>query len=194
MDREIRTPERNFSAEKFRDAVLITHEHPDHMHVESLADILKNNPGARVITNTGVGRHLAAAGVAHEVVEGRGIVTVKNAAIEAFDAKHEEIFEEIGQVQNTGYWIGGKLFYPGDAYAEPGKPVDVLAMPVAGAWCRLPDAIRYALRVKPRAAFPVHDGNKLPGNAGVTHRIPKQVLGQHGIAFTPMIESDEADF
>jgi L-ascorbate metabolism protein UlaG (beta-lactamase superfamily) len=176
------------------DAIFITHEHQDHLHIDSIAEILKNNPGTRVITNSAVGKLFGAAGIAHEIVEERGTGAVKNLAIEAFDAKHEEIFEEIGQVQNTGYWIGPKLFYPGDAYADPGKPVDVLAMPVSGPWCKLPDAIRYALKIKPRAAFPVHDGNHRPGNAGFTHRILKQVLEQRGIAFTPMIEGDEAEF
>ena len=176
------------------DAVLITHEHPDHLHVESLAEILKNNSGVRVITNAAVGKLLAAAGIAYDIIEGQGTGAVKNVVIEAFDAKHEEIFEEMGQVQNTGYWIGPKLFYPGDAYAEPGKPVDVLALPVSGPWCKLPDAIRYALKIKPRVAFPVHDGNRKPGDAGITHRAPKIALEQHGIAFTPMIEGDEAEF
>lgn len=37
------------------DIVLITHEHADHLHVDSLKEILKNNPSARVITNSSVG-------------------------------------------------------------------------------------------------------------------------------------------
>ena len=37
------------------DIVLITHEHPDHFHVESLKKLLENNPQAKIITNNGVG-------------------------------------------------------------------------------------------------------------------------------------------
>ena len=70
------------------------------------------------------------------------------------DGKHAEIFEEYGQVQNTGYFIENKLFYPGDAYTEPGKVVDVLALPVAGPWCKSAEAIAYAIRVQPKKAFP----------------------------------------
>lgn len=34
---------------------------------------------------------------------------------------------------------------------------DVLALPVAGPWCRLSDALHYAIKMKPRAAFPIHE-------------------------------------
>ncbi len=45
------------------DIVLITHEHGDHIHIDSLFSILKNNPEAVVVTNTGVGKHLELAGI-----------------------------------------------------------------------------------------------------------------------------------
>ena len=177
------------------DVVLITHEHADHLHIESLGAILKNNPGARVITNSAVGKKLTEAGIAFEVVEGRGKVTVKNIEIEAFDGKHEEIYEDYGQVQNTGYFIDNKLFYPGDSFFDPKKPVAVLALPVAGPWCRLADVIRYALRVRPAKAFPVHDAAlSRGGGIALIYRIAGQVLKENKIDFVPMEEGSEAEF
>src|SRR3989344_1783026 len=38
------------------DIVLITHEHPDHFHLDALKIILKNNPQAKVITNSSVAK------------------------------------------------------------------------------------------------------------------------------------------
>lgn len=37
------------------DVILITHEHADHLHLESLIKVLENNPNANIITNQGVG-------------------------------------------------------------------------------------------------------------------------------------------
>jgi L-ascorbate metabolism protein UlaG (beta-lactamase superfamily) len=34
------------------DAVIITHDHEDHLHIESLEAIMKNNPQAVIITNS----------------------------------------------------------------------------------------------------------------------------------------------
>lgn len=173
------------------DIVIITHEHQDHLHAESVKEIVKKNPNAAIVTNSAVGKQLDAAGVPYTVLEGRATATIKGVAIEAFDCKHEEIFEDFGQVQNTAYLIGEKLLMPGDAYCEIGKPVEILALPIAGPWCRLPDAIRYAIRIKPKFAFPIHDGNlDWSRGAGITHRIPEQVLKSHNIDFRPMGAGD----
>ncbi|MEI7777141.1 MAG: MBL fold metallo-hydrolase [bacterium] len=176
------------------DVVLITHEHADHFHVESLQEILKNNPDAKVITNSGVGKKLDEKGIAYSIIEDREATSIKGVVIEAFDGRHEEIFEEIGRVQNTGYFVDNKLFYPGDSFRNPEKLVDVLALPVAGPWCKIPDAIRYALSVKPKKVFPVHDGMLQIERIGSAHKIPEKVLSENGIEFITMNGGDEKEF
>jgi L-ascorbate metabolism protein UlaG (beta-lactamase superfamily) len=170
--------------------VLITHEHADHLHVESLKKVLENNPEAMVITNGSVGKILDTLHIPYKIVEGRGAETIHGVTLEAYDAKHEEIYEQVGQVQNTGYFINDTLFYPGDAYIEPFKKVPVLALPVAGPWCKIGDAIRYAIRVSPQKAFPVHDGQLVPERIGGNHQHPKNILGEKGIDFVPLLPGD----
>jgi L-ascorbate metabolism protein UlaG (beta-lactamase superfamily) len=188
----------NFSTEQNTltgvDVVLITHEHADHFHTESVQAIIKNNPDCQVITNSGVGKKLDELGISYTILEGRNASKVGAVAFEAFDCRHEEIFEEIGQVQNTAYMIDGRLFYPGDSYCIPEKSVEILALPVAGPWCRISEAIRYALAVRPAHAFPVHDGMLEPTRIGPAHSIPEKVLSEHGIHFVPMNAGDERDF
>jgi len=176
------------------DVVLITHEHADHLHIDSLEQILKNNPEAQVVTNTAVGKKLDEIGVTYTLLEGREHTDIHDVTFEAFDGKHEEIFEEIGQVQNTGYLIDNTLFYPGDSFHNPEKPIDLLALPVAGPWCKIADAIRYALLVKPKKAFPVHDAMLQIDRRGGAHNIPLKVLPENGIEFIVMNEGDEKEF
>jgi L-ascorbate metabolism protein UlaG (beta-lactamase superfamily) len=167
------------------DSVIITHEHGDHMHVESVQAVLKNNPNAILISNSSVAKLLAEKGIMTTVIEGTATGAVKNVRVEALDAKHEEIYEDFGQVQNTGYFIGS-LFYPGDAFPVVQKQVDVLALPVAGPWCRLRDAVRFALTVKPKHAFPVHDGMLQLDKLGLAHGVPSSALPANGLLFTPL--------
>lgn len=176
------------------DIILITHEHADHLHVESLGKVVANNPDATVITNSAVGNILKEKNIEHQVLEGTGTDTIKNILLEAFDARHEELFGELGQVQNTGYFIGNKLFYPGDAFCNPQKPVEILALPVAGPWCKITDAINYALALKPTHAFPVHDGMLQTDKVGGSHLWPKTVLSDNNINFVPMLSGDEHTF
>lgn len=176
------------------DIVLITHEHPDHLHVESLKIVLANNPNAKVVTNSGVGKKLEEIGVEFELLEGRHFKEINGVSLEAYDCKHEEIYEDYGQVQNTGYFIDGRLFYPGDSFYNPEKPVEILALPVAGPWCTIAEAVDYAISVKPKKAFPVHDGMLYKDRRSITRALPAKLLTEKGIEFVDMNEGDCKEF
>ena len=176
------------------DLILITHEHADHLHSESLQIILEKNPAAKVVTNESVGKILAGFGISYEVLAEALPVECCGVALEAFEGKHAEIFEDYGQVQNTGFFIAEQLFYPGDSYIEPGKPVPVLALPVAGPWCKLSDAVGYAIRVNPGKAFPVHDAILNSDGITLTHGLFESQLKAHGIEFVPMKDAAVHNF
>ncbi len=176
------------------DIILITHEHPDHLHVDSLKQVLVNNPGAKVVTNTSVGKLLTEAGIDFQLLENEQNRTVESIFIEGFGEKHEEVYHEFGQVQNTGYFIENKLFYPGDAFTNPGKPVDILAAPIVAPWGTFKSAIDYIREIKPRVCFPVHDGMLQKDRPGPTYRLPPIILEKDGIEFVPMFEGDTKEF
>ncbi|MDE2018884.1 MAG: hypothetical protein KGJ13_00900 [Patescibacteria group bacterium] len=97
-------------------------------------------------------------------------------------------------MQNTAYLVGGRLLIPGDSFFDPGKPVEVLATPVAGPWCKIGDAIRYAIKLKPRKAFPIHDGMLKKGSTGFIEKIIGTVLKESNIDFIAMGEGITAEF
>ncbi len=105
----------------------------------------------------------------------------KDVLIEGFGSKHALMHESIPQIQNVGYLIANRLFYPGDAFTNPGKDIEILALPVAGPWMKLGEAIDYALTMKPQKCFPVHEAVlKTPGSA---HGIPTKVFAEKGLPF-----------
>ncbi len=178
--------------EKNIDLILITHEHSDHFHVESLKKIILNNPNVQIITNEGVGKLLAEAGIKYEVLQNKVATQVLGMELEAHDCKHEEIFEEFGQVENTAFFIDKRLFYPGDAFYNPGKSVEILALPVAGPWSRVRDFMKYAIDVKPKICFPVHDG--MLNTFSSSHKIPEILLYKFNIIFKNFEEKKEETF
>ncbi|HEY5259276.1 MAG TPA: MBL fold metallo-hydrolase [Rhabdochlamydiaceae bacterium] len=187
----------NFSREqdtvKHIGAVVITHEHEDHFHLKSLQQILKNNPVAKVITNASVGKKLDKVGIRYQLLRDGEDVDVNGTSVQAFAAKHEEIYEEMNQAENTAFGIGS-LLLPGDSFFDPPRGVNILALPVAGPWCKIGDAIRYALKVKPKMAFPIHDGMLQRERIGAAYRIPEKVLNENGIKFITMGDGKEYSF
>ena len=173
------------------DIILISHEHQDHFHIDSVKKVLANNPQARIVTNASVGKLLDAEGIAYDVVGEGQKNDAHGVTIEGYGHLHATIYESLGQVENTGYMLDGKLFYPGDAFVDPKQHPDILALPVAGPWMKLGEALDYAVMLKPRVAFPVHDG--VLKNPDMFNKMTAMILKGKGIEFTPVKEGETVD-
>lgn len=146
------------------DILLITHEHADHYHTESVAIIVKNNPDIEVVCNKAVAALIQKENIPCKVqVVGDGeSVTLSGITIEGFGTQHARIYADMGNVENTGYMVADKFYFPGDNFEQPHKPVEVLALPVAGPWMKIAECIDFAKAVKAKKAFGVHDGMITP--------------------------------
>jgi L-ascorbate metabolism protein UlaG (beta-lactamase superfamily) len=168
------------------DIILITHEHQDHLYLPSLQAVMENNPGARIFSNPDVAVILQEKGFTCEVVGDKERIYVNKVALEGVGQVHAPIHPVVPQVSNLGFIIDDRFFYPGDALTFPDKRVEVLALPVAGPWLKISEAVEYALKVSPKACFPVHDG-MLKFFSG-SHDVPALFLPRHGIKFFRMTE------
>ncbi len=174
------------------DYIFITHEHGDHFHVESLKTVLRNNPKAKIITNIGVGKLLDEQKIPYELLERAGTKYCSGISVEGCGENHATVYPGFGGVQNTGYFFANRFFYPGDAFYNPGKFVEILALPVSGPWMKISEAIDYAKLIKPKACFPVHDGMLKFG--GPNHVVPEKLLTPLGIKFEVIKEGETREF
>ncbi len=161
----------NFSIEKIAafgpitglDAVLITHQHPDHVDPGLLAEILAANPEAVVVAEPQAAQKISAAG--HTVIElpAGGSHQLGHVAIRGFGGLHAVIHPDIARVGNTSYILdapGEPLFgITGDSLEpiEEFRRIDVLAFAVVAPWSKMQETIDFLREVKPRLALPVHD-------------------------------------
>lgn len=140
------------------DALLITHEHPDHFNEERVRSALDANPAAEVWTLRAVADQLAVAfpGRVHTVGEGDAF-TAAGFDVEVHGQLHAVIHPDLPRITNVGYLVDGALFHPGDALTVPGRPVGTLLLPVHAPWNKVSEIVDYVREIKPARAFSVHD-------------------------------------
>ncbi|GAA1806175.1 MBL fold metallo-hydrolase [Planosporangium flavigriseum] len=145
------------------DAVLITHEHFDHLDVEKLADALGKRPTIEVYTHPDVVAKLGdLAGSAKPVVAGDEF-TAAGLHVRAYGGLHAIIHPELPRVANIGFFVeaaggDGGVYHPGDSFDVPTDAnVDTLFVPVAGPWMKLAEAVEFVRQVAPRRAYAIHE-------------------------------------
>ncbi|GHJ41278.1 MBL fold metallo-hydrolase [Streptomyces sp. TS71-3] len=140
------------------DAVLITHEHPDHFDEGRLRAGLDANPAAEVWTLRSVADQVSAAfpGRVHTVGHGDAF-TAAGFDVQVHGELHAVIHPDIPRITNVGFLVDEAVFHPGDALTVPGAPVDILLLPVHAPWNKLSEIADYVREVGPRVTYDVHD-------------------------------------
>ena len=140
-------------------AVLITHEHPDHLDLDRL-----RATDAPIWTIEAVRTQIAAGdpAVAERVtVVSPGEQFDAGLPVTAVGELHAVIHEDLPRFYNSGYVVDvgdTRVYHPGDSFTPPGGPVDVLFLPIHAPWSRISEVIDFAREVGAPQSVAVHDG------------------------------------
>jgi L-ascorbate metabolism protein UlaG (beta-lactamase superfamily) len=144
-------------------AVLVTHEHVDHLDVERLRAARAADPAFTVWASAGAAVALGA----HGGGDLDGVVTVSPGdaftaggfEVTAVGGAHAEIYEGLPGCDNVGFVIGGAggVYHPGDSLHVPAVDVATLLVPLAAPWLKLAEAVDFVRAVRPQRAHPIHD-------------------------------------
>ncbi|MFT4011307.1 MAG: MBL fold metallo-hydrolase [Nocardioidaceae bacterium] len=139
-------------------AVLITHEHADHLDVTNLAAT-----DAPVFTIDAVAQQIAAADPAvreRTTVVAPGERFEAGLPVQAVGEQHAVIHPELPSFFNSGYLVTAgdqTLFHPGDAFTIPERTPDVLCLPVSAPWSKMSEVMDYARAVLAPTTLAIHD-------------------------------------
>jgi len=140
-------------------AVLLTHEHPDHVDPDNLratdAPIHTIGAVARVL------REQAPDLAERVTVVGPGDTLDVGVPVTVVGQKHAVIHPELQHFDNSGYLLeveGRRIFHPGDAVTERPEGVDLLLLPVHAPWSKVSEVIEYGRAVGAPLSVAIHDG------------------------------------
>ena len=138
-------------------AVLITHEHADHVDPELLVAAQTGNPSLVVHTNADVVAQLTQKGVTAQPVTPGNAFSVAGFDVRVVGGEHAEIYDGLPGCANVGFIVEGAVYHPGDSLFVPDGDIETLLVPVSAPWLKLREAIEFVRAVGPRRAHPIHD-------------------------------------
>ncbi len=146
--------------EQLRDltAILLTHQHPDHVDEGRLPALVAANPQATLIVDPDTLAVADKLGLTATVASTGDGLDVGGAAITVVGGAHATIYRDFPGITNAGYLIDhGAFYHPGDSFHVPEQEVDVLGVPTYAPWMKISEAVDFVHAVKPRVSVPIHE-------------------------------------
>ncbi len=141
------------------DAIIVTHQHVDHVDTTRGPGLLERNPEAVLLCDPESASVLEF-GSWSEHVDGTE-TTVGGITIRGVGAQHAVILPQIPRITNVGVTLTADgeptVFHPGDSYETAPDGVDVLALPLSAPWAKASETVDFVQRVSPTTLFPIHD-------------------------------------
>lgn len=179
------------SAEALKDAeaVLVTHEHADHIDVPVVVEALRENGRLSVFAPARVAGQLQdkATGEAARIhaVNPGSTFQVAGFAVRSFGGQHALIHPQIPIVANIGYLIDDNVYHPGDSFVIPdGITVRTLLVPLHAPWSKSAEVLDFVIAVRAPRAFQIHDGLLNDNGLKIVEGHVQRIGAKYGTEYT----------
>jgi L-ascorbate metabolism protein UlaG (beta-lactamase superfamily) len=138
-------------------AVLITHEHVDHVDDQAVRAALAADADLRLWASETVASQFAEFGDRVRAVHAGEAFDAAGFDVHVHGSDHALLDTAIPVVPNTGYAVDGEIFHPGDSFTVPDEQIPTLLLPVSAPWLKFSEIARYIRTVAPERAYWIHD-------------------------------------
>ena len=180
------------------EAVLVTHEHADHIDVPVVVDALRANAGLAVFAPARVAGQLQdkATGEAARIHAVNPGSTFQAAGfnIRSFGGQHALIHPQIPIVANVGYLIDDNVYHPGDSFVIPdGISVKTLLVPLHAPWSKSAEVLDFVIGVRAPRAFQIHDGLLNENGLKIVEGHVQRIGAKYGTEYTRLAARESVE-
>jgi L-ascorbate metabolism protein UlaG (beta-lactamase superfamily) len=175
-------------------AVLVTHEHADHLDAPALLAAAKVDTALRVWAPAPVAESLAQLGDRVTAVGAGESFEAGGFTVRTFGGLHALVHPLVGApVANVGYLVEGAVYHPGDSFMVPPAPVDTLLIPIHAPWSKISEVIDFTAAVRAPRAFQIHDAYLSDLGGALVDRLVGTVGATYGTTYSRLASTESVD-
>jgi L-ascorbate metabolism protein UlaG (beta-lactamase superfamily) len=163
------------------EAILLTHEHYDHVNQAAIKAALADRPDLRVYAPGAMAGSFGEHAGQFTAVEAGDELKIAGFTITVHGTTHAVIHADVPPVANVGYLVDDSVYHPGDAYFVPDARVSTLLLPTSGPWMKIGEAADYVRAVSPDRVVQIHE--MLLSEIGLN--LASMLLGENGLTGVP---------
>jgi len=172
-------------------AVVITHAHDDHCFEAQLDRLLVNNPDLQIYGTPQVKTRLANYNVT--AVYHGDHYPVGPFTVEFFGDLHAEIHRSIPIIENRGVLVNDKVYYPGDSFTLPDRPVELLAVPTSAPWLKVGEIMDFVQAVHHKKSIATHNALLSEFGHNLNNGRVKAITESKGGQFTYLLSGESIE-
>jgi len=156
-------------------AVLVTHEHADHLDPATISAALESNADLQLWANPAVASQFGEFGGRVHAVRHGDSFDAAGFDVHVYGQEHARILPSIPVIANTGFAVDGEVFHPGDSFTVPDDKVPTLLIPVSAPWLKFAKVAEYVQNAAPERGFAIHDAILSEPGAGLASNLLKML-------------------
>jgi len=168
------------------EAVLVTHEHPDHLDVDTVSRLLGERSELRVWAPAPVAELLGEHRDRVTVVGGGETFEAGGLPVTAYGGQHALIHPSIPMVPNVGYLVDQTVLHPGDSFVVPTEPVPTLLLALHAPWSKIAEVLDHVVAVRSPVVHAIHDGLLNDRGRGLVEAHVDRVASAYGCRYEPL--------
>jgi L-ascorbate metabolism protein UlaG (beta-lactamase superfamily) len=158
-------------------AVLVTHEHNDHVDPDALRAALTADSALEVWSTAAVAQKFSDFGGRVHAVSHGDAFSAAGFDVRVYGRDHARIVPQLPVIANAAFGVDGQVFHPGDSFTVPDDQFPTVLVPVSAPWLKFSEAADFISATAPGRGYAIHDAIMSEQGIGLVGNLLKLVSG-----------------